>query len=378
MTFQIKDFASVSAAMINWLKANTNKITDFNVGGVARTMLEATSIEIEELYLQYFIGLQEAIPVSVFNTFGFSAVPAESASGVVRFTSSAPATATISIPVGAIVRSPLNGQSYATTAAGFILTGQTYVDVLVAAETPGTGGNCDADVVTELVTAIAGVSTITNPQPFVNGRDVETDDERKVRFQGYISTLARGTKASIEYGAKTARLTNSLGVVTEYVAYAGVTEPWVTDSTQPVSLVLCYVHNGGSATSSALVELAQKVVDGYYGPDGVTPVVGSGWKAAGVKCVVAAAADVPVNVTGVISVNTGFDPASVVSASTSAVRAYIQGLNVGASVQLAELIAIIKRDVPGVFNVAMSLPAADVSILSSQKAIPGTVTLTTP
>jgi hypothetical protein len=377
VAFQIKDFASIAAGMLNWVRANTTKVTDFNVGSVVRTMLEATAAEMEELYLQYFIGLQEAIPVSVFNTFGFQALAANAASGVVRFTTSAPATSTITIPAGTVVRVPSNEISYSTQAAGFILTGQTYVDILVACQQAGVIGNCDAGTITELVTSIAGVSSASNPQPLINGRNVETDDERKVRFQGYISTLARGTKAAVAYGAKTAKLTDSLGIVTEYVAYAGVVEPWVSDSAQPISLLRVYIHNGASATSAPLVAEAQRVVDGYFGTDGVTPVAGSGWKAAGVKCIVSAASDLPVNVTGTIYVDSGFNAVAVKAACESAMRAYIQGLEVGADVILSELVAIAKRDVQGVFNIVLTVPSADVSVASNAKAISGTITLAT-
>jgi len=45
-------------------------------------------------------------------------------------------------------------------------------------------------------------------------------------------------------------------------------------------------------------------------------------------------------------------------------------------VLLAELIAIIKRDVSGVLNVTMTAPTADVAITNAQKAIAGTVAIT--
>lgn len=376
MAFQIKDFASIVAAKINWMRANTTRVTDFNVGSVVRTMLEASAAEIEELYLQAFLGLQEAIPVSVFQTFGFPALQAAAASGVVRFSTATPAVSAITIPAGSVVRIPTTQVSYATQADAFILTGQTYVDVLVACQQPGIIGNTDSATITEAVTAIAGISSVSNPQPLVNGREAETDDERKIRFQGYISTLARGTKAAVEYGAKTAKLTNSLGVVTEFVAYAGVVEPWVTDNTQPISLIKVYVHNGASATSAPLVAEAQRVIDGYFESDGVTLAPGSGWKAAGVVCEVAAASDLPVNVTGSINVSPGFDAVAVKASCETAVRSYIQGLSVGADVLKSEIIAIVKRDVSGVFNVTLSAPSADVAVASNAKAIAGTITLT--
>lgn len=372
--FQIRDFRSIVAGCINWMKAVTDKITDFNVGSVARTLIEAPAAEMDELYQNILIGLKEAIPVSVYTTFGFEKLAAEAASGVVRFSTGGPlATIAITIPAGTVVKVPSTAQTYATQAVGAIAIGQSYADILVAAQTAGAAGNVDASTITELSTPITGVNSVTNPAPFTNGRDEETDDERKTRFRAYVSTLARGTKAAVEYGAKTAKLTDSSGLITEYVAHASVVEPYVDDSSQPISLVNVYVHNGASATSSSLVTEAQRVIDGYTTSTG-TPV--PGWKAAGVKVVVAAAADKAVNVTGNLTVGAGYVEADAITSATAAVKAYIQGLNVGETVVKSELIAIIMRDVPGVYNIALTAPTGDTTCLISEKAIPGTVTLT--
>lgn len=370
--FQIKDFTSIAAGLINVVRATTNKVTDFNRGSVIRTMLEATAAEIEELYLQMYLGTKEAIPVSVFTTFGFNRQAAESAGGTIRFsTGGSLASSVIPIPLGTVVRVPGTSLTYATTVASSIAIGNSYVDVLVAAQASGLAGNVGADLITELVTPVAGVASVTNPSPFVNGRDVETDDERRVRFQGYISSLARGTKAAITYGAKTVTLTDGFGTVTEYVAHANVIEPWVADSAQPISLVRVYIHNGSSATSGTLVTRCQQVIDGYY--DGGTAV--PGWKAAGVQCIVSAASDQAVNVTGTVTIAGGYSSVDVLAACTNAVKDYLQGMAVGEDVRLSELVAIIRRDVEGAFNVTLSAPTADVSVADNAKAISGTVTL---
>ena len=47
MAFQIKNFVSICAGMINSMRANQTQITDFNVGSVARTLIEAPAIEID-------------------------------------------------------------------------------------------------------------------------------------------------------------------------------------------------------------------------------------------------------------------------------------------------------------------------------------------
>ena len=370
--FQIKDFTSIAAGLINVVRATTNKVTDFNRGSVIRTMLEATAAEIEELYLQMYLGTKEAIPVSVFTTFGFNRQAAESAGGTIRFsTGGSLASSVIPIPLGTVVRVPGTSLTYATTVASSIAIGNSYVDVLVAAQASGLAGNVGADLITELVTPVAGVASVTNPSPFVNGRDVETDDERRVRFQGYIASLARGTKAAITYGAKTVTLTDSFGVITEYVAHANVVEPWVADSAQPISLVRVYVHNGASATSGTLVTRCQQVIDGYY--DGGTAV--PGWKAAGVQCIVSAASDQAVNVTGTVTIASGYSSVDVLAACTNAVKDYLQGMAVGEDVRLSELVAIIRRDVEGAFNVTLSAPTGDVAVADNAKAISGTVTL---
>lgn len=370
--FQIKDFASITASCINWFKAVSSKVTDFSVGSVARTMLEAPAIEIDEAYQKFFIGVKEAIPVSVFTTFGFDKIAAEAASGVVRFsTGGALATAPITVPAGTVVRVPGGSKSYATRSAGTIQIGQSYVDILVSAQTPGVVGNTASTTITEMGTNVAGINSVLNPAPLINGRNEETDDERKTRFQGYISTLARGTKGAVEYGARQAKIVDSNGLITEYVAHASVVEPWLDDPLEPVALIYAYIHNGASATSSALVAQAQKVIDGYY--DSGSAV--SGWKAAGVNAVVWAASDVEVDVTGSLTAKAGYDEGTLIAAATEAVKAYIQGLNVGEPVILSELIAIIKRDVEGVYNITLSSPTADVACDISEKAIPGTVVI---
>lgn len=372
MAFQIKDFASITASMLNWLRANTAKITDVNRGSVARTMLEAPAIEIEELYLQMMLGLREAIPVSVYNTFGFDALTAASASGTLRFTAPAPAASEISIPIGSSARVPGKTISYVTRVDAVIGVGQTYVDVMCAADAPGSIGNTGANTITEFVASVPGVSTVTNQQPFVNGLDDETPDDRRARFRAYIQSLARGTINACLYGAKTAKLVDGSGTVYEYVASAFLVEPWVTNSAEAVAMFKIYIHNGGSSTSAPLVDLTQKIIDGYYETDG-TPV--PGWKAAGCKAIVIASVDQAVPVTGTVYVASGYTPADVVADATEAMQLYIQKLGAGQNVLKSELISIVKRDVPGVLNVVLSAPASDVTIAATAKAIPGIFTI---
>lgn len=372
MAFQIKNFASIVLGMINSMRASQKQVTDFNVGSVARTLIEAPAIEIDELYQMMFVGLREAIPVSIYNSFNFTALPVEAASGIARFSSTLPATVNVLIPAGTLIRAPSSVYQYATMVDTTLLVGQSTVDVMVYCRTTGAVSNALAGTLTELVLPISGINAVTNQLAFTTGRDAETEVERKQRFIAYISGLARGTISACEYGVKLAALLDSLGNVVEDIQFAKIVEPYLTDPAQPVGYAKLYVHNGGGGTSALIVAQAKKVIDGYYATDGM-PV--PGWKAAGVKMDIIAATDVPVTVTAALTISTFYNAASVRSAAVLAVQSYILSLGIGVSISQSEIIAAIMK-IAGVTKVILTLPAGDVTALVSQKVIPGVITLT--
>ena len=131
MSFQIKDFRSIVASMINVASATQNKVTDFSVGSVARTLMEAPAIEMEEMYLQMVLGLKEAIPVAVFDSFNFAQLGAIGSSGVVRFSAAGVVATAVLVPAGTQVTTAAGTYKYVTLTDASIAIGQTYVDVLV-------------------------------------------------------------------------------------------------------------------------------------------------------------------------------------------------------------------------------------------------------
>lgn len=371
MAFQIKDFTSITASMLNWMRSTTQKVTDFNVGSVVRTMLEAIAAEIDELYQQMFIGLREAIPVSVYNSFDFSAQGATSASGLVRVTITATTTDTL-ISSGTSFAVTGKSVGYSSTSDVTIPAGSTYVDVPVTAAASGVVGNLVANTSFTVTPTPGGFISAINLAAFSNGQEAETDDERKVRFNAFIASLNRGTVAALEYGLKTTVLTDALGNVTERVMSASIVEPWLTDSLQPISLVNCYIHNGVGSTSSALVTQANNVIYGYYDANGnAVP----GWKAAGVQVNVYAATENTLNVTGVVSITPGYDQTTILNQAQQVIYTYLIGLDIGASALKAE---IVKRvmEIDGIFNFVASALADSTAAASNQKIMPGTITLT--
>lgn len=369
--FQTKDFSSIAASMINYAKAIQSRITDFSVGSVARTMLEAPAVEIEELYQQMWLGLKESVPVAIYNSFDFERHPARPATGLVRVSIS-PAAGNTIIPAGSRFEPAGYSIPFTSPADAVIAAGQSYADVFVEAVTPGAVGNVVGGTQFTVEPAVPGFQSAEAVTTFTTGADVESDDQRKARFVSYILTLNRGTVAALQYGLSLAVVRDAQGNVMEQARHVAIIEPYKTDPNAPISLVNCYIHNGVSGATTDLIADAQKVIDGYVDSNGTRI---PGWKAAGVKVTIQAAANVSINVTATVTILSGYIEADVLVAVERAMADYVASLNIGADCLVAELIAAAMQ-VPGVTNISMSLPSGDVAISDVQKAMVGAFTMT--
>jgi uncharacterized phage protein gp47/JayE len=95
------------------------------------------------------------------------------------------------------------GGTTAATHSGGAFIGVVGKAVASTAVLPGASGNVAGGAIKLLKTTVAGIETVTNEAAITGGADEESDDDRKKRFQEFISSLARGTKPAIEFGAKT-------------------------------------------------------------------------------------------------------------------------------------------------------------------------------
>jgi uncharacterized phage protein gp47/JayE len=372
MAFQLKDFPSVAASMINHARATQSKLTDFNVGSVARTILEAPAIEIEELYQQMWNGLMEAIPVAVYNAFGFERIPASPAFGVVRVIVTPSATPS-TVPAGSIFEAAGDlPRSFVSLADTNIAANASFVDVQVRAQQPGAAGNVLAGTVFTVQPAISTMLSAAALQVFLGGSDEETEAQQKSRFAAFIRTISRSTTAALDYGVRSAVVRSAEGAIMERVQFQSIVEPWITDLSQPPALVNVYVHNGVDGASAALLEEVRRVLFGYRDATGrIVP----GWKAAGVRVDVYAATSVAVPVTGAVVVDAGYNSTTVIVQVSAAITDYISALDIGGDVLRAEIVAA-AMGIPGVINYLPAAPAADVAIAATSKAIPGAMTIT--
>jgi len=360
MPFQIKDFLSIVAGMVNHMRATSPRITDFNVGSVARTMIEAPAVEIDELYQQYLAGLVEGIPTAIYRSFDFPLLPAVPAAGLARFTG-ANGHNGIEIPLGTRVASDSNIE-YQTVEAASIAVGQNAVDVLITAITVGPASNALPGAVSHLVSTVEGVLSVTNPAALANGRGEETEAERKLRFAEFIRSLARGTIGSLAYAARLASVTDVAGTTTlERVARVAVQEG--------VGHVAVYIHNGVGNTSAQLAQAARNIIEGYEDAKGkLVP----GYRPAGMRVDVVAMAELRVNVTVEAQVTALYQTDETRAQIAAALASVIRSTRSGGDLRPVDLVnAVLPLQTVQGANIAT--PTLVVHCPSSAVLMPGTL-----
>lgn len=270
MPFQTKDFASIVASQINHARSVTDKITDFQPGSVVRTIMEAPAVELEEFYMQVFLGLRDAIPVATFLSFGFDKLPAARGHGFVSISKVIPPAEDIAIPVGTEFTS-LDGRVYLSTVAVTWEAGTNVVRVPVAASQAGLVGNIAVGQITS--SSMFGDGFAISNSAIETGRDPENDREREARFAEFVRALSRGTFEACKYAAKQSVVLDEDGNIYEYVTRIGVYEP--------PGYVRIFVYSSRGVPTPELIADGQRRLDGWK--DEITGAVTPGFRSAGVR-----------------------------------------------------------------------------------------------
>lgn len=178
-------------------------------GKVLTRLLVAVSLAIEALYAL----LARLLRLSIIATsegewlkalvagFGMTTFAGTASSVVVRFSVFAGKATTIEIPLGTQVAAQ-NGQTFRTAIASSLPAGALYVDVPCRAEKTGVSGNIPAGSIITLISSLAGIDRVDNPNPGSGGSDGETDTEIKLRVPPYLESLHRATIPATEYVIK--------------------------------------------------------------------------------------------------------------------------------------------------------------------------------
>lgn len=201
--FAFRRASQIIKSEIDYVLTHTDRINDFTVGSVARTMIEAESIEIEKLYYYTLENLQEAIDDSVTSAFGFDRKQATYAYGnvLVRLNSQLGQDLVINRGTAFTSSQEAYQQEYRTTVPYRIPKGSRSFVIEVQCTVIGSYGNIPANVI-DRTSDIGAIASVTNPEAFNTGSDEETPEQEKVRFRRMIQSLARGTNQSLLYQAE--------------------------------------------------------------------------------------------------------------------------------------------------------------------------------
>lgn len=367
------------ASMIDWFTGICKTITDFVVGSKIRTKFETIAVEMEAQDYAWYQSLKKAIPIALYRAFDFELQPAQASLGSVIFSIPTPASADITIPANTIVGTVASLSAgevlFKTVVDAIISTGQTTTtDIPVQCMVAGVIGNVALGTITAIKSTVTGASSlaVNNASAVTGGSEREAEDERRLRFIEYVKTLSKGTPDAVVYGAKTAYLASTNGIITERVQSAVIYEPFLHSLIEPVGKFECYVYNGETGASDSLVAEAQKTIDGYRTTDNVLV---PGWKAAGVICVVKKAVTTPVATTATITLLTGGDVVGTKTAAEAVIDGYIASLEIGEKLIFNVLVERI-MGLPGVYNVAISAPNSDRTPAFNEVYTKGTKTIT--
>jgi len=299
MTVNSQSFTQIITGYASVVQGAASVLVNFVIGSILRAIGEGTAwvaMWLQSLILNA-IALTRAVTSngadldSWLAQFGFARLAPTPASGQVTFARFTPTQQAL-IPVLSIVQTgdgtqqyqviaDTSNPAYSVTLGGFVIpAGTASVTCSVVGITPGNNslnlpdasGNVSAGTISALFQSISGVDTVSNALAFSNGVNAESDASARIRFVGYLASLARATKQAIG-AAITALGSNFTFTITENQTYAGVTQ---------MGYFYVVVDDGSGAPPAPTLATVSNAIDvvrpftstfGVFGPVDVFAVV---------------------------------------------------------------------------------------------------------
>lgn len=314
------------------------KITDFNVGSVLRTILEAVAAIVEEVWykLQFFVSLffldtsQGEWVDRRLKDFGMERKEGGRAYGLIAIGRETPSPISILISSGTIFQDETGKLQYTTQDDVILNIGSISVDVKVEAVDAGTAYNLPTDtILKQSGIAISGIEW-AKIKLMGGGEDIESDADYKNRVPEYFDSLSRGTAPAIRYAASRVS-----GVVSVTLKENVPSKGWFT----------IYIDDGSGVANNTLLQTVRAVLEDY--------------RAFTIQYIVDTAKLTDFTTTLQVIAKTDANADSVKTAVQVAIINYVNALEMGIPVYLADLIYL-ARNVGGVENVRVITPTSDV------------------
>lgn len=365
MTVQLSllNFQAIVQQSAAVMQAACSALLNLTPGSVLLAILEANAsvvLWIENLIFQVLqvarLATSSGTDVDSFvNDFTMTRLPAVAAGGSATFSRLSPASSIASVIVPyfnadgtintagvqvitadgtqafGVVTDTTNAAWNASMGGYFVAPATASVTVTVQALVAGTGGNVIAGAISLLGVAVAGIDVVTNPAPFVNGVNAETDAAVKARFQNFINTRSEATTAAVEYAIQSLQ---------QGLTYAIVPNTDGAGNYVPGNFVV-YVDNGTGDPPSSLLTAVQAAINA------VCPI-GSTFSVFPPTVVTA-------NVSMTITVGPNGNKPTIQGEVENAVDAYIDALGLDAALPWSRLAQIAYDTDPNVTNVSSLL-----------------------
>lgn len=372
MALSLRSFSTTVSAAVTAAQGASSSLLDLAVGTPGRAILESASglgLWLQSVALQILtrnrLSTSQGEDVDSFIAdFGLTREPGVAATGNIVFSSFSPATASATIPVGALVLTVAN-VSYAVVADstnpawnntlnGYIRpAGVQSLTLPVQCTKTGTAGNASAGAICLLGTAVSGIDTVTNPTPFTNGGDGQTDAAVRAGFVTWLNSLNRATLSAIE-GAVEAIATN---IMVQGVENADAAGNFLSGN------IVLYVDDGSGAVSDALIAQAYSVANEYR----ASPV--------SIQVVRPEVANPTVSMTLTLAPNS--NAGAVQSLITASISSYFNGLVIGQGAVYSRLSVLAYGASPSVVSISNLLlngGTADIAGITGVALRAGSVT----
>ena len=296
--------------------------------------------------------------------------------GSVEFTATSAVTIPKDFQVSNVPATARSEQVLFVTDKEIILTGSasTYTGTVnITAVNIGRQGNFSANLISNIISVISGLTSVINAAPITGGSDREGHFEYRSRMLAQVLTPGRvGNVADYKQWAKEA---------SPYVGKVGV-DPLRKDensgTVQPGTVGVYPLNVDGSALSTALLQ----IVRDYIGPDNE----GKGKAPIGADPFIASPAFIGINVKVNITVSPGFVENTVISEVEQVITDHLTNLDIGINVQYHTLgsqitasngVSFIQNYHISILNsVPKNNEISDITINNTQKAQAGTITIT--
>lgn len=381
-----KTFIQIVQTQVAAIQARSAGLLDFAVGAILRAITEAVAGVV--LWLQGLILAVLAMtrlstsegadadsfvadfggPIVTGGQATFARLPSAASVGEVtffRFTT----TGSAQVAVGSTVETTDGSQRFMVVAdvlnsaydpaflAYVMGPGVGDVTVPVVAVAAGAAGNVLAGAVTVITSAIPGVDTVSNAEPFVGGQNAESTADMRVRWRAYILSLREATPAAVLYHASTVQAGLKLLLV-ENVTRAGSPRR---------GFFYVMVDDGTGTPPASLIQAVAANVDIH--------------RAAGVEFAVYAPDVVVANIVAGVNLRDGLSVAEEVQALTDVDKAltdFVSALPLGGDIVYSQLYQVAYNASPDVIKVAsltLNGGTADLVVGLDKIIKPGTVTV---